>query len=72
MSELCNSCLRIRLGDNNTGDTLQSALEGVINAASVAPSMAVSMLESIVPQAKKGGACSGCVSFLKTIKSKLL
>ena len=71
MSELCNSCLKIRLGDNNTGDTMQLALEGVINAASVSSSMAVSMLDSIVPQARKGGACNGCMNFLQTIKSKL-
>ena len=71
MNELCNPCLRIRLGESNTGDTLQEALEGVINAASVSSAMAVSMLDSLVPQAKKGGACSGCISFLQTIKSKL-
>ena len=70
MNGLCNPCMEIRLGDNNTGDTMQSALEGVINAASVSSSMAVSMLESIVPQARKSGACSGCISFLQTIKSR--
>ena len=69
MNELCNPCLQIRLGENNDGDTLQSALEGVINAASVSFPIAVSMLDSIIPQAKKGGACNGCVSFLQKIKS---
>ena len=71
MNGLCNPCLRVRLGDNNDGDTIQAALEGVINAASVSSVIAVSMLESIIPQARKGGACSGCISFLQMVKGKL-
>ena len=71
MDGLCNPCLRIRVGDNNTGDTLQKALEGVINAAHVSTDLAASMLGSMIPQAKKGGACNGCISFLQTVKSNL-
>ena len=71
MNGLCNPCMKIRLGDNNTGDTMQSALEGVIDVVSVSSAMAVSMLESIIPQARKGGVCSGCISFLQMVKGKL-
>jgi len=69
--ELCNSCLKIRLGDNNTGDTLEEAIGGLMNAMAVSTTVAVSMLESIIPQAKKGGACNGCISFLQMIKDKI-
>ena len=71
MNGLCNPCMKIHLGDNNTGDTIHEALEGVINAASVSSAMAVSMLKSITPQARKGGACNGCISFLQMIEGKL-
>ena len=67
----CNSCRSVRIGESNTGDTLPEAMEGIRNVASMIPAMAYQMMESIIPQAKKGGACQSCLNDLQSLKNQM-
>lgn len=68
---ICSSCFNVRIGENNNGDTLPEAMEGIRNVAMMVPAMAYTMLEGMIPHAKKGGACSSCLNKLESLKSEM-
>lgn len=67
----CNSCRSVRVGENNNGDTIPEAMEGIRDVATVLPPMAYAMMESMLPQARKGGACQSCLGTLQSIKDEM-
>ena len=71
MINICSSCQNVRIGENNTGDTLPAAMEALGGIASVMPAMGSQLLESGIPQAKKGGACQSCLSNMQSLKNLL-
>ena len=68
---ICTRCRNVKIGENNTGDTIPEALQGVSNVASFMPAMALTMMESMIPQARKGGACQSCLNVLQSLKNEI-
>ena len=71
MNQLCHSCRNIRVGQNNDGDTVPEAMEGIGSLITSAPSIALQMMEAMIPQAIKGGLCQTCANDLQTMKIEL-
>jgi len=68
---ICNSCRGIRLGDNNDGGTISESLDAVRDILMIQPIMGPVMIEHMIRQAKKGGACQNCLSVMQTLKNEI-
>ena len=68
---ICNSCRNIRLGESGEGNTIIQALGAVNDVAMKLPAAALVMMEGLVPQAKKAGACQSCLDDLQWLKNEL-
>jgi len=67
----CHSCSSIRVGDNNDGETLIESLGAVREVSMMYIDAAYQMMETIIPQAEKGGVCQSCISDLHFLKSEI-
>jgi hypothetical protein len=68
---ICSSCRNIRLGDAGSGDSLIDALGAAQAVAAAMPAVSYEMLGAMIPQAKKQGVCSSCISGMSSLKNEL-
>lgn len=69
---LCQPCRKIRMGENNDGETLERLMTICDNlftelGESGLPMLAAHLKHGI-PQAKKGGACRACLIWMESVE----